>query len=170
MCTGAEPAVIAAWVGAGAAAAGTAVSVYSAMEQADQAKDAAKAQEKTAAEDAAYAASEAQLQARTIRKAADKQRAEARASLAGSGVVVGEGTAEQIDNTINANAEEDAQMAIYDGSNRARSITQSGNLSASRSRNAASAAQIGAFGSALQGGATIARGWNTSAAGTKKAS
>lgn len=108
------------------------------------------------------------MQARTIRKAAEQQRAEARASLAGAGVVVGVGTAEQIDKTINANAEQDALTAIYDGTNRARSITQGGNLAASRSRNAASAAQIGAFGSALQGGATIARGWNTSAAGAKR--
>lgn len=166
---GIETGVLLSYAAIASAAVGTAVSVYGQMEQADQAKDAANQQQKTAAEDAAYAASEAQVQARTIRKAADKQRAEARASLAGSGVVVGEGTAEQIDSTINANAEEDAQMAIYDGSNRARAITQSGNLSASRSRNAASAAQIGAFGSALQGGAAIARGWNTSAAGTKKA-
>lgn len=157
-------------IAAYAAVAGTALSVYGQVQQADQAKDAAKAQEQTAAEDAAYANSSAQLQARTIRKAAEQQRAEARASLAGAGVVVGVGTAEQIDKTINANAEQDALTAIYDGTNRARSITQSGNLSASRSRNAASAAQIGAFSSALQGGATLARGWNTSAAGARKVS
>lgn len=163
MCTGAEPAVIAAWVGAGTAAAGTAVSVYGAMQQADQAKDAAKQQEQQGIEDAAYAASEAQLQARAIRKAGDKQRAEARAALAGSGVVVGEGTAEQIDSQIGANVEEDALMAIYDGNNQARSIKQGGALAANRSRNAASAATIGAYGSALQGGSTLARGWNTSA-------
>lgn len=163
MCTGLEGPALAAWVGAGAAAAGTAVSVYGAMEQRDQAKDAAEAQQKTAADDAAYAMSEAQLQARTIRKAADKQRAEARASLAGSGVVVGEGTAEQIDTTIATNAENDALMAVYDGSNRARAITQGGALAASRSRNAAAAAGISAFGSALQGGATLAKGWNTAA-------
>lgn len=168
MCTGLEGPALAAWIGAGAAAAGTAVSVYGAVQQADQAKATAKAQEKTAVEDAAYAASDAQLQARTIRKAAEKQRAEARASLAGSGVVVGEGTAEQIDTEIQTNAEQDALTAIYDGTNRARAITQSGNLSASRSRNAATAAQIGAFGSALQGGATLARGWNTSAAGARR--
>lgn len=167
MCTGAEPGLL--YAAFATAAVGTAASVYGQMQQADQAKEAADAQQKTAAEDAAYATSEAQLQARTIRKAADKQRAEARASLAGSGVVVGEGTAEQIDTTIATNAEEDALMAIYDGSNRARAITQSGNLAASRSRNAASAANIGAFSTALQGGSTLARGWNTAAAGTKKA-
>ncbi len=162
---GIETATLLAYAATAATVAGTAVTVYGQMEQADQAKAAAKAQEQTAQQDAAYAASEAQLQARSIRKASDKQRAEARASLAGSGVVVGEGTAEQIDATIQTNSEEDALMAIYDGTNKARSITQAGNLNASRSRNAASAAQIGAFGSALQGGSTLARGWNTSAKG-----
>jgi hypothetical protein len=147
------------------AAVGTAVSVYGQMEQADAAKEAASQQQQTANEDAAYAASEVQLQARAIRKAADKQRAEARASLASSGVVVGEGTAEQIDVGIGRDAEQDALMAIYDGSNRARSIRQGGALASSRSRGAASAANIGAVGSALQGGAALAKGWNMSAKG-----
>lgn len=162
---GIETAALIGYIGTAAAVAGTAVSVYSSMEQSDQLKASAAAQQKTAAEDAAYAASDAQLQARTIRKAADKQRSEARAALAGSGVVVGEGTAEQIDATIATNSEEDALMAIYDGTNKARAITQSGNISASRSRNAATAANIGAFGSALQGGSMLAKGWNTSAKG-----
>jgi hypothetical protein len=147
------------------AAAGTATSVYSQQKQAKQADAIADQQTQTAREDAAYAASDAQLQAKAIRKASDKQRAEARASLSGAGVVVGQGTAEQIDTEIQTDSEQDALLAIYDGTNRARSINQSGNLAAERSRNAASAARTGALTSALQGGATIARGWNTS--GTK---
>lgn len=158
MCTGAEIALV---IGA----VGTGVSVYSQVQQADQAKDTANQQQAQAAEDAAYAASEAQVQARTIRKAAERQRAEARASLAGSGVVVGEGTAEQIDSEIGRDAEQDALMAVYDGNNRARSISVAGNQAAQRSRNASTAATTGAFTSALQGGSTLARGWNTSAKG-----
>lgn len=146
----------------GLAAAGTAVSVHGQQQQAKQAEAVANQQEQTAREDAAYAASEAQVQARAIRKAAEKDRAAARAALAGSGVVVGEGTAEQIDTEIQADSEQDALLAIYDGSNRARGIGQAGSLAASRSRNAASAARTGALTTALQGGATIARGWNTS--------
>lgn len=157
MCTGAEIALVA------LAAGGTAVSVYGQMEAADQAKETANLQQQQANADADYAASEAELQARAIRKAADKQRAEARAALAGSGVVVGEGTAELIDQNIQRNSEEDALMAIYDGKNQAASIRQGGALAARSSRNAANAAHIGAFSSALQGGATVARGWNTSA-------
>ncbi|ADU36943.1 hypothetical protein [Variovorax paradoxus] len=145
-----------------ASAVGTAVSVYSQEKQADREDDLAKQQQMQSQQDAQYTASEAELQAKTIRKAADKQRAEARAALAGSGVVVGEGTAEQIDQEIQAGGEEDALMAIYDGTNRARSIARGGDLAASRSRNAASASRTGALTSAFQGGATIARGWNTS--------
>jgi len=144
-----------------AAAAGTAVSVYGQMEQSKQADRLAGQQEQQAADDAKFAASEAQVQARAIRKATERQRAEARASLAGSGVVVGEGTAEQIDTQIAAEGEQDALMAIYDGSNRARGINQEGAINAQRSRNSATASRYGALTSALQGGSTIARGWNT---------
>lgn len=158
MCTGVEPGLI-----YGLLAAGTAVSVYGQVEAADQAKETANLQQTQANADADYAASEAQLQARAIRKAAAKQRAEARASLAGSGVTVGTGTAEQIDQSIERGGEEDALMTIYDGNNQAQSIRQGGALAARSSRNAANASTIGAFSSALQGGATVARGWNTSA-------
>ncbi|VTU25348.1 hypothetical protein H4CHR_01576 [Variovorax sp. PBS-H4] len=145
----------------GLAAAGTAVSVYGQQQQAKAAENVANMQEQQGKEDAAFAASEAQVQARMIRKAGEKQRADARASLAGAGVTVGVGTAEQIDKEIQGDSEQDALMAIYDGSNRSRAITQSANQEAYRSRNAAQAARIGSVSSALQGGATIAKGWNT---------
>jgi len=159
---GIETAALVGYAAAAASVVGTAVSVYSQMEQADQADKIANQQANQAREDAQFAASEAQVQARQIRKAADKQRSEARGALAASGVVVGVGTAEQIDQEIQAGGEEDALMAIYDGTNRARAITQGGEISASRSRNSANAARYGAASSALQGGATVARGWNTS--------
>jgi hypothetical protein len=145
------------------AAAGTAVSVYGQQQQAKQADAVADQQNQQAREDAAFAASEAQLQARAIRKAADKQRSEARGALSASGVVVGVGSAEQIDQEIQAGGEEDALMAIYDGTNRSRNIRQAGEISSSRSRNAATASRYGAATSALQGGAQLARGWNMSA-------
>lgn len=164
---GIETAALVGYAAAAATVVGTAVSIHSQNEQADRADDLAKQQQQQAQEDAQYAASEAQLQARAIRKAAEKQRAEARAALAGSGVVVGEGTAEQIDQEIYADSEQDALLAIYDGGNRSRGITQAGNLASQRSRNAASAARTGAWTSALQGGASLARGWNTSSAPKK---
>lgn len=159
---GIETAALVGYAAAAASVVGTAVSVYSQMEQADQADKIANQQANQAREDAQFAASEAQVQARAIRKAADKQRSEARGALAASGVVVGVGTAEQIDEEIQAGGEEDALMAIYDGTNRARAIGISGENNASRSRNSANAARYGAATSALQGGASVARGWNTS--------
>lgn len=159
---GIETAALAGYAALASAAVGTAVSVYSQQKQADKADEIAKQQQEIARQDAQYAASEAQLQAKAIRKASDKQRAEARAVLSGAGVVVGQGTAEQIDTEIQTDSEQDALLAIYDGTNRARSINQGGALAAQRSRNSASASRTGALTSALQGGATIARGWNTS--------
>lgn len=142
-------------------AVGTALSVNAQRKQAKREDAIADQQEQITRDDAAYAASEAQVQARMIRKAAEKQRAEARAALASSGVVVGEGTAEQIDTEIAADAEQDALLTIYDGTNRARGITVAGEQAAQRTRNAAAASRTGALTSALQGGATIASGWNT---------
>lgn len=159
---GIETAALVGYAAAAASVVGTAVSVYSQMEQGKEADRIAEQQQQQAAQDAQFAASEAQLQARAIRKAADKQRAEARGALSASGVVVGVGSAEQIDQEIQAAGEEDALMAIYDGTNRSRNIRQAGEISSSRSRNAANASRYGAATSALQGGAAVARGWNTS--------
>jgi hypothetical protein len=161
---GIETAALVGYAAAAASVVGTAVSVYSQMEQGKEADRIAAQQQQQAAQDAQFAASEAQLQARAIRKAADRQRAEARGALSASGVVVGVGSAEQIDQEIAADGEEDALMAIYDGTNRSRNIRQAGEISSSRSRNAANASRYGAATSALQGGAQLARGWNTSAA------
>lgn len=160
MCTGLE---IAYAVGAAATVAGTALSYSAAQDQKADAEATAATQRAQAQIDANYAASEAELQARTIRKAGDRQRAEARAALAGSGVVVGEGTAEQIDKEIQTNVEEDALMAIYDGRNRSQSILQGGRIAASRSENQARAAGYAATGSALSGINTVASGWATAA-------
>lgn len=142
------------------AAVGTATTVYSQIDQKKSADDMADYQAQQAADDAAYAASEAQVQARQIRKATDRQRAEARSALASSGVTVGVGTSEQIDQDIQRSGEEDALMSIYDGKNNARGIYQQGMLNSTRSRNAATAAGTNAWTSALQGGSTLARGWS----------
>jgi hypothetical protein len=158
---GIETAALIGYLGTAATVVGTAVSVYGQQQNAKANDRIAEQQAQQGREDAAFAASEAQVQARMIRKAGERQRADARASLAGSGVTVGVGTAEQIDKEIQADSEQDALMAIYDGSNRSRNIQQAANMESYRSRNAAQAARIGAASSALQGGATLARGWNT---------
>lgn len=153
MCTGLELALA-------ASAAGSAMSVYSQVQQGKQADAMADLQTRQAQADADYAASSAQVQARQIRKAADRQRSQARAALASSGVAVEAGSAELVDDTIQRDAEEDALMAIYDGTNNAKSIRQGGEINAFQSRGAANAARYGALGSALSGAATVAKGWN----------
>lgn len=158
---GIETAALLGYAATAATVVGTAVSVYSQQEAADKASALADQQRLTAQQDAQFAASEAELQAKQIRKAAERQRAEARAAIAGSGATVGTGTAEQIDTEIAQQAEQDALMAIYDGSNRSRAIRVAGNNAASRSEDQASAYRTGAATSALSGFATVARGWNT---------
>lgn len=150
-------------IGAAAAVGGTALSYQAAQDQKSNANDAAARQQQQSQLDAQYAAGEAELQARAIRKASDKQRAEARAALSQSGVVVGEGTAEQIDQTIQENAEQDALMAIYDGGNRARQIRAGGEVQAWQSRNAGRAAGMQATGALIGGASALSSaytGWS----------
>lgn len=140
--------------------ASTAVGIGSALYQANQQSKMGDYQAAQAQADADTAASEAQVQARQIRTAADRQRSAARASLASSGVTVGTGTAEQIDQTINSRGEQDALAAIYQGTTRATQITTAGNLQAAQSKNAATASVINAGTTALNGFATVSKGWN----------
>jgi hypothetical protein len=170
-----------------AAIAGTVISAASAIQQGKTQsraieeqgrRDAAMGdyQRRQADADASVAASEAQLQARQIRKAGDRQRAEARASLAASGVTLGAGSAEVIDKEIGANAEEDALMSIYQGDVRAGQIRQGGKLadfqgqsslaaSATKSANVKSASYINAGASALSGVGAASRAWGSSSTG-----
>lgn len=166
-------------IAAYAALAGTAIAGYSAIQQGKNAKaagDRANAmgeyQKQQAEADASVAASEAQLQAWQIRKAGDRQRSEARASIAASGVTVGTGTAEIIDKDINASAEEDALMSIYQGDVRAGQIRQGGAISEfnglsaqARGKNAQSAGYINAGASALSGVGQASRTWGSTNAG-----
>ncbi len=113
MCTGTTIALYAAM------AASTAVSAYSSYQQGESQKDWADYQARQAEADAKAEKSAAEVQAEKIRKMARIQAGEASASLAGSGVDVGEGTALNINKDIYANAEEDAVMTIFGGADRA---------------------------------------------------
>lgn len=99
-------------------------------QDAQRATDMGLYQQRQAEADAAVQQSEAQLQARQIRDAGARQRSSARASMAASGVTVGTGTAELIDKEINANAEQDALLSIYQGDNRALQIRAGGKIAA----------------------------------------
>jgi len=158
MCTGAELLIAGSIASAG-------VSTVSALSQASQQEATAQYQRDQATADAQTAAISANLQARQIRTATDRQRADARAALASSGVTVGAGTAEQIDQTVNARGEQDALSAIYGGTVKSQQITTAGNLNALQSENAATASRINATTSALNGFAAVGKGWNLKSKG-----
>lgn len=148
-------------IAAYAALASAAVGTYSAIQQGEQADAMADYQQRQAEADAAVQQSEAMVQARAIRKAADKQRAAARASLAGSGVTVGAGTAEQIDTTIQQNAEQDALTAIYQGNTQALYTRQEGAIARIAGSNAKDASYLNAGATALGGIGSASRAWGS---------
>lgn len=145
------------------------ISAYSAIQQGEQQKEWANYQAAQAEADAKAEKSAAEVHAEKIRKMARIQASEANASLAGSGVEVGEGTAVNINNDIYANAEEDAVMTIFGGADRAAR----GNAQATGYRIKGSQAQqagyLNATSSILGGVSATARGWKTSTNATTPA-
>lgn len=152
---GVETALIVATVAAGA------MSAYSTIQQGKQANLNAEAQAEQAAADANTERSAAVVQAERIRKLARIQQGEATASLAASGVEVGEGTALNINREIYENAEEDAILTVMGGQNRANRL----NADASNYRLAGRQAKSNAYGQAagtlLSTGASAYSGWKS---------
>lgn len=149
-------------VAAVAAVASAGVGTYSAIRQGEQQKEWNNYQAKQAEADAKAEKSAAEVQADKIRKMARIQASEANASLASSGVDVGEGTAVNINKDIYGNAEEDAVQTIFGGADRAAR----GNAQAQGYRIKGSQAQqagyLNAASTILATGAVMARGWKTS--------
>lgn len=105
----------------------------------------------------------AQVQAEKIRKAGRQQQAQARASLAASGVDVNEGTSTIINQSIGANAEEDALTAILNGTNRANRLNAQADAYDISAKNIKTASKVEAASSVLASGYKIASGWKTAA-------
>ncbi len=156
MCTGTTFALY-------AMAAAAAVGAYASIQSAEQQKDWNEYQGKQAEADAKAEKSAAEVHAEKIRKLARIQASEANASLAGSGVEVGEGTALNINKEIYANAEEDAVMTIFGGSDRAAR----GNAEAAGYRLKGSQAQqagyLNATSTILGAAGGMAKGWKSPA-------
>ena len=157
---GVETAIIAASIAA------TAFSAYSTVQSGKQAALNADAQSDQAQLDADNAASASVVQADRIRRLARNQASSANASLAASGVDVGEGTAVNINESINQNAEEDAALTIFNGQNqKLRGYADASNISLAGSQ-AQSAANSQAVGTVLSSAASLSMaGWKASAAG-----
>lgn len=155
MCTGVEIAYI------GAAVLGAGAAVHQSQTQENYNEYLAN----QAQADARAEAGAAQVEVERIRKAAKKQRAEAIAALAASGVDVNSSTALRIDQDITRDSEEDAQLGILGGQYRGRVLgaeAQGYRRAASRARGAG---YVGAGTSLLQGGASAMRGWKMAKSG-----
>ena len=138
----------------------TGVSVIGQVQQGQAQKEAYNAQAQQTLNDAAYKADAAKAQAEKIRKAGRAQVGEANASLAASGVKLGEGTALEVQKTITTNAEEDALSAMLSGKRITQSAQQEADLLGTAGDNAVNSSVLGA-------GATLLKaGWKVSAGGS----
>ncbi|MBF8740010.1 hypothetical protein [Pseudomonas guariconensis] len=154
-------ATTATYVAAAAVAASTVYSAYSSVQQGKQAQLNADAQSEQTQLDADNSLSAAKVQAERIRKMARAQSSEARASLAGSGVMVDEGTALDINKQIISDAEEDAVLTIFNGENqRKRGYVDAHNMRLTGAQGR-TAANMQATSSVLAGAANIASGWKS---------
>lgn len=153
-----EPTTIALGMMAGASLLGAASSI----QQGEQARAFGKYQERQANADAAAEQGAARVHAEKIRKMARTQSGEATAALAGSGVDVGAGTAVRINEEIYRNAEEDAVMTIFGGTDSAARMRTQGKADAIRGKQAEKAGYINAA-STLLGSASSAYGWKSAA-------
>ncbi|MDV0787661.1 hypothetical protein VC623_24020 [Citrobacter amalonaticus] len=156
MCTGVEIAAI----GASVLAAGGAV--YSGQQQ----KKMSNYQAAQAEADAQAAQASARVEADRIRKAGRAQAAAARASLAGSGVDTGEGTALRITSDITRDAEQDAYQTILNGVNQGARLNSQAQADRISGKNASTAGYINAGSSLLSAGGTAYNGWKKSGSQT----
>lgn len=132
-----------------AAVASAAVGAGAAIYSGDQQRKAMHANADQAQADADAAAAEGRVQAQKLREAAKRQRASAAAALAASGVDVGEGTAELIQQDITDRGEQDALTTILSGSRRSALLGREAEVSRIGGSNAQTAGYIGAASSVL---------------------
>ena len=107
----------------------------------------------------------ATVEAERIRKAGKRQRSEAIAALAASGVDVNSSTALKIDQEIARGAEEDAFLTIAGGNDRSNRLNAEAGGARTAARNAQTAGYVNAAGSLLQAGTNSGRGWKTNSKG-----
>lgn len=158
MCTGVEIALIAGAMGATA---------YAGMQQANAVEDAANAQAAEVNMAAGAEQDAAAAKADMIRKAARRQRGEARAAFSASGVSTEAGTPVLIDNNIAYGGESDALMTILGATRNATSAQRQGVAMGKQGKDQADAIRTQTVASVLQMGASAATasGWRSSGPG-----
>lgn len=109
----------------------------------------------------------AKQQAALIRKAQRYAVGTADTAAAASGVVVGQGSAAEVDRQIYQDSEHDAYQALLSGDRRARGLSVQGVGARAAGDMAAANADMQAFGTVLQGGSMMLRGsgWRTGGPG-----
>ncbi|WP_052473444.1 hypothetical protein [Sulfuritalea hydrogenivorans] len=142
--------------------AGTVLSIGGQINQGQQQREMYNTQAQQSINDAAYRADAAKSQAEKIRKAGRAQVGEANASLAASGVRLGEGTPLEVQKTITQNSEEDALSAILSGQRATAAAQQEAQLLGKAGDNAVANSYTKAVGTVLQSGATVMGGWKRS--------
>ena len=142
-----------------ASVAASAVSAYSSIEQGKSQKKWANYQADQAQADANAEAGYAQVEAAKIREAGQRQRGQARAAMAASGIKVDEGVAININEDIAQGAEEDALNAIFGGIDRQKRGYAQASADRSRGQQASTAGKINAAGTLLNSGAQAYAGW-----------
>lgn len=94
----------------------------------------------------------AQAQARSIRRAGERDRGQALAGIAASGIKVGQGSALDVEREIMTDTETDARMAILNGERQARGATIQADNTRRAGRDARRAGYFGAATSLLSAG------------------
>lgn len=137
---------------------GTGFSALGSISQGRAQQKAANEQAQQVLNEGAYRADAAKQQAEKIRKAGAAQKGEARASLAASGVKLGDGTPLEVDREITQNSEEDA-LSMMLSADRAKSAAQQ------EAKMLTKAGSNSMTSSVLAAGGTLAKGWRTIAKG-----
>lgn len=140
--------------------AAAAVSVIGQAQAAKSQKEMYNAHAQQTLNDAAYRDDAALAQAEKIRRAGKTQVGEANASLAASGVKLGEGTPLEVQKKITQNSEEDALSAILSGKRATASADQEAQLLGKAGDNAVTNSYYNSAATVLQtAGAIYRSGW-----------
>lgn len=138
-----------------------AVSTVATLYQADTAQNTADANAELARREGAAEKDAAVAQAEKIRRAGRAQAAAANASLAASGVAIGEGTALRINEQIYQDSESDAYTTLLTGTRRQSTLESQAMISEAEGRGAKTAGYLNGASSLLSTGANYGK-WKMS--------
>lgn len=163
MCFGPEIVAFGMTSGQLLTAGATAFSAISQVSQANQARAMGDFQQRQAHADATAEREAALVRAGKLRDQGERAQSAARASMAGSGIDTGSGTPVRLEGEIVRNAEEEALNEILYGNRKGARLEQEGELAQLVGKNRQTSGYMGAAGSLLSGGASLARGWRAGA-------